>query len=173
MKNPKWGILSAALVLASTSTIVAQNAPQAVNIPNDVIQAIAKKGAGDEIIRMINAGPTNLGVAVLQYKKGARAEVSGIEHSDVAEVYYVLHGEGTMITGGTIENGKQVPAESAAAKVAGPTTTGPAKGTVSRKIGPGDVIIVPVNTPHYTVDVTSDIAFLIVRVDPHKVMELK
>lgn len=173
MQNSEWSVVSTLLVLTSASAVWAQSPPQVTDIPNAIIQEIAKKGSGDEIIRMVNAGPTNVGVAVLQYQKGARANVSGIEHSDVAEVYYVLHGEGTMITGGTIENGKKFAADSAPAQVAGPTTSGPAKGTVSRKIGPGDVIIVPVNTPHYTVDVTSDIAFLIVRIDPHKVMALK
>jgi quercetin dioxygenase-like cupin family protein len=42
---------------------------------------------------------------------------------------------------------------------------------VSRKIGPGDVVIIPPNTPHWFSEISSDqIVYLVVRVDPHKVL---
>jgi hypothetical protein len=43
-------------------------------------------------------------------------------------------------------------------------------GGVSRKIGPGEVII-PRNTPHWFTEITTDqIDYLLVRIDPHKVL---
>jgi len=42
---------------------------------------------------------------------------------------------------------------------------------VSRKIGPGDVVIIPPNTPHWFSDIpTSKIVYLVVRIDPDKVL---
>jgi quercetin dioxygenase-like cupin family protein len=41
----------------------------------------------------------------------------------------------------------------------------------SRKIGPGDVVIIPPNTPHTFTEITSDeIVYVVVRIDPHKVL---
>jgi quercetin dioxygenase-like cupin family protein len=47
-------------------------------------------------------------------------------------------------------------------------------GGVARKVGPGDIIIIPPHTPHTFSEVTSDeIVYSIVRVDPRKVLPLK
>ena len=54
----------------------------------------------------------------------------------------------------------------------GPSTGGgPVQNGVTRKIGPGDVVVIPPNTPHWFTEITSDqIVYLVVRVDPHKVL---
>jgi len=42
---------------------------------------------------------------------------------------------------------------------------------VSRKLAPGDVVIIPPNTPHWFSEITTDqIVYLVVRVDPKKVL---
>jgi mannose-6-phosphate isomerase-like protein (cupin superfamily) len=147
-------------------------APAATDISAAAIRTLMERGSGDEIMRLVNAGNMNVGVAILQYPKGDRATSGGIAHSDISEIYYVLRGEGTMYTGGTLENPTAMTGN--AAQVAGPGFNGRMQGNVvSRKIGPGDVVIVPVNTPHVVREVTSDIAFMIVRMDPKKIMPLK
>jgi mannose-6-phosphate isomerase-like protein (cupin superfamily) len=168
--------MASALALVFVASIFAQApAPSATDISAATIQMLMEKRSGDDIIRMVNAGAMNVGVAVLQYPKGDRANAGGISHNDVPEVYYVLRGEGTMYTGGTLENPTAFAPGSAPAQVAGPSSSGQAMrgNVVSRKIGPGDVVIVPANTPHVVREITSDIAFLIVRMDPNKVMKLK
>ena len=77
------------------------------------------------------------------------------------------------MTGGTIENMKETPADSPVVT----TLNGPSSGGgkvldgQTRKIGPGDVVIIPPNTPHWFTEITSDqIVYLVVRVDPHKVL---
>lgn len=40
------------------------------------------------------------------------------------------------------------------------------EGGVSRKVGPGDVIVIPGNVPHWWSSLDSDIRYLIVRPDP-------
>lgn len=165
--------LAGSLALIFAASMFAQApAPSATDISTATIRSLMEKGSGDEIMRMVDAGPMNVGVAVLQYPKGSRADAGGISHNDIAEVYYVLRGEATMYTGGTLEN--PTPMTGAPAQVAGPGNSGRMQGNVvSRKIGPGDTVIVPVNTPHVVREVTSDIAFMIVRMDPRKVMKLK
>jgi quercetin dioxygenase-like cupin family protein len=54
----------------------------------------------------------------------------------------------------------------------GPSTGGTAiEGGVSRKLSPGDVVIIPPNTPHWLSEITTDqIVYLVVRVDSHKIL---
>jgi mannose-6-phosphate isomerase-like protein (cupin superfamily) len=165
--------IAGTLALVFVASMFAQApTPSATDISAATIRTLMEKGSGDEMIRMVNAGAMNVGVAILQYPKGDRANAGGISHNDIAEVYYVLRGEATMYTGGTLENPTAM--TGAAAQVAGPGSNGRMRGNVvSRKIGPGDAVIVPVNTPHVVKDVTSDIAFMIVRMDPNEVMKLK
>ena len=169
-------LLASAVALVFVVSISAQApAPVATDISNATIQALMEKRSGDDMIRMVDVGKMNVGVAVLQYPKGDRANAGGISHNDVPEIYYVLRGEGTMYTGGTLESPTAFAPDSAPAQVAGPSSSGQGMrgNVVSRKIGPGDVIIVPAFTPHVVREVTSDIAFLIVRMDPNRVMKLK
>jgi quercetin dioxygenase-like cupin family protein len=46
-------------------------------------------------------------------------------------------------------------------------------GGQSRKIGPGDVVIVPPNTAHGWSEVTDELVYLVVRMDPHKVLKIQ
>jgi hypothetical protein len=69
-------------------------------------------------------------------------------------------------------NLKETPATSpAVTTLNGPSAGGgPIHGGVSRKIGPGYVVITPPNTPHFFSEITTDqIVYLAVRVDPYKV----
>jgi quercetin dioxygenase-like cupin family protein len=54
----------------------------------------------------------------------------------------------------------------------GPSVTGGAiLNGISRKVGPGDVVVIPPNTPHWFSEITSDqVVYLVIRVDPHKVL---
>jgi quercetin dioxygenase-like cupin family protein len=54
----------------------------------------------------------------------------------------------------------------------GPTSSGTGiENGDSRKVGPGDVIIIPPNTPHGFSEITSErIVYVVTRIDPHKVL---
>ena len=54
----------------------------------------------------------------------------------------------------------------------GPITEGSSiQNGMSRKIGPGDIVIIPPNTLHWFSEIPSDkIVYLVVRIDPHKVL---
>lgn len=79
----------------------------------------------------------------------------------------------TLVTGGALENAQPVPAADAVVKVLnGPSTIGSTiLGGVSRQIGPGDIVIIPPNIPHWFSAIATDqIVYLVVRMDPHKVL---
>jgi len=151
----------------------------ATDISNDEILATARKTAAvpvsDQQIRVVSInGEYNVGVGVVHRTKTEGRDIGfGIEHSEITEVYHVISGNGTFVTGGTIENLKETPAESPVVTTLNGPSAGGGKvvGGQSRKIGPGDVVIIPPNTPHWFTEITSDqIVYLVVRVDPHKVL---
>ena len=127
----------------------------------------------DQAIRVVSINDEyNVGVGVVH-----RAKTNGaggaIEHSQITEIYHVIEGNATLVTGGSIENPRESPPDSQVVKVLNGPSSGGASvdGGVSRKVGPGDVVIIPPNTPHWFSEITSDqIVYLVIRVDTHKVL---
>jgi mannose-6-phosphate isomerase-like protein (cupin superfamily) len=151
----------------------------ATDVTDSEIQAAAKVNPSaavlDQALRVVNInGEYNVSIGVVHRNKTSGPVSSGsVEHSEITEVYHVISGNGTLVTGGAIENPKPADPESDTVKVlVGPSTRGDKiLGGVSRKLGPGDVVIIPPNTPHWFSEVTSDqIVYLVFRVDPKKVL---
>jgi len=151
----------------------------ATDISSAEVQALVQKTAADRVsdqaIRVVNVnGEYNVGIGVVHRAKTSGKDApSGIEHAQITEVYHVIEGNGTLVTGGTLDNPREIQAESPVVTVLnGPSTGGSGiQGGVSRKIGPGDVVIIPPNTPHWFSEITTDqIVYLVVRVDPHKIL---
>lgn len=151
----------------------------ATDVTNVEIQAAVEKTSSaavlDQALRVVDInGEYNVGIGVVHRNKTTRpAPSSAVEHSEITEVYHVISGNGTLVTGGVLENPKAAEPGTDVVKVlVGPSTRGDKiQGGVSRKLGPGDVVIIPPHTPHWFSEVTSDqIVYLVVRVDPKKVL---
>jgi oxalate decarboxylase/phosphoglucose isomerase-like protein (cupin superfamily) len=173
--------LTLALGAAGAAVAQTQHLPRgtATDIPNTEIQRIINKTpnlpVSDQQIRVLNInGEYNVGVGVVHRAKTAGRDIGGgIEHSQITEIYHVISGNGTLMTDGTIENAKeQAPDSPVVTTLNGPSSGGgKVIGGKARKLGPGDVVIIPPNTPHWWTEITSDqIVYLVVRMDPHKVL---
>jgi mannose-6-phosphate isomerase-like protein (cupin superfamily) len=170
----------ALLFAAGLLNAQAQHSPRgtATDVSSDQIQATLNKTASapvsDQAIRVVSINDEyNVGVGVVHRAKTGPNAGGAIEHSQITEIYHVMQGNGTLVTGGTIENPRESSPESMVVKVLnGPSTGGGSvQGGTSRKIGPGDVVVIPPNTPHWFSEITSDqIVYLVVRVDPHRVL---
>ena len=77
-------------------------------------------------------------------------------HTDETDVIYVLEGEATLVTGGTVVE----PSRTAPAEIRGKEIVGGQE----RRIARGDVIIVPVGTPHWFKLVPGTIQYYVVKV---------
>jgi len=170
-----------ALAVVLSLPTAAQHTPRgnATDISKSEIEATVQKTAtlpvSDQAIRVVSINNEyNVGVGVVHRAKTAGRDIGGgIEHSQITEVYHVISGNATFVTGGTITDAKETAPDTPVVKVLnGPSTGGgPVQGGVSRKLGPGDVVIIPPNTPHWFTEITTDqIVYLVVRVDPHKVL---
>jgi mannose-6-phosphate isomerase-like protein (cupin superfamily) len=152
----------------------------AIHIPaSDVAQTIAQAPAGrvsDQQIRHVEAADGNLGIGVVQRPAMAPQDpVRGIQHHDQSEVYRVISGSGTLITGPIMSEATALdPDGSTVRTLTGPSDFGiigePAS---SRIVGPGDVVIIPAGIAHGFSSITETITYLVVRIDPDKLVELK
>jgi hypothetical protein len=169
------------LVQTQTAKPASPHLPRgtATDISSAEIQSMVQKTAADRIsdqaIRVVSInGEYNVGVGVVHRAKTSGAQAGGgIEHSQITEVYHVIEGNATLVTGGSMDNTSEFPPDHPVVTVLnGPSTRGgPIQNGASRKIGPGDVVIIPPNTPHWFSEITSDqIVYLVVRVDPHKIL---
>ncbi len=151
----------------------------AVDVPNAEIQFAVQKTAAaavsDQALRVVNInGEYNVGIGVVHRARTLPGKtLNGIEHSEITEVYHIISGFATLHTGGTLDNPKEYPPDHPVVKVLnGPSTGGGAiLSGLSRKVGPGDVVLIPPNTPHWFSEIDSDqIVYLQIRIDPHKVL---
>jgi mannose-6-phosphate isomerase-like protein (cupin superfamily) len=175
MKPVAWTALLA--VVISVPASAQAPAPQVVGVTKAEIDAVLKhtgaEGAGvDRQIRVTDLGTYQLAVGVLHRgptKPGA--PVAAIAHSQVTEVFYIVSGSGTLVTGGPVANERAFPPDTEFVRLAvGPSSGGVFKGGDRRKLGPGDVVIVPAGVPHGFDDITDHLTYLSVRPDPNKVL---
>jgi mannose-6-phosphate isomerase-like protein (cupin superfamily) len=138
-----------------------------------VLKHTGTEGAGvDRQIKVVDIGKYNVAVGVLHrgpVKEGT--PVSGISHAHVTEVYYVISGAGTLVTGGTVANARPLPVDGEIVKVAvGPSTNGLMEGGQRRPVAAGDVIIIPPGVAHGFSEVKDHITYLSVRPDPDHIL---
>jgi mannose-6-phosphate isomerase-like protein (cupin superfamily) len=170
----KFGIRCLVLYGAVCAVAFAQ-ANLATDIKASEIQAVvdAPNLGTDRQIKVVDIGTHNVAVGVLRRAKTTPgAPVAAISHTEVTEVYYVVSGSGTLLTGGTVENAKPAPADSEIVKVAvGPSNNAVFKEPAQkRKLEAGDMVIIPAGVYHGFTDVTDHIEYVSVRSDPKHVL---
>ena len=65
------------------------------------VQKMTSEPVSDRAIRVVSInGEYNVGISVLRRAKtGGTSATEGIEHSQITEVYHVIEGHGTLVTG--------------------------------------------------------------------------
>ncbi len=97
---------------------------------------------------------------------------NGIFHDDTAESYVVISGSATLITGGTIVNGRRsAPDNEVTTILNGPSCSGTMVGYTSRKVKTGDIIIIPERVPHGFSAIPDHVTYLSIRPDLKKVLQ--
>jgi mannose-6-phosphate isomerase-like protein (cupin superfamily) len=160
-----------------------------------------KRTTPDNTIRVIDMGAYQLGVAVIhrgamggggnaaaagggnaaaapnpqpacgEQRAGATGP-NGLYHDDTAETYVVISGSATLITGGTVVNGRRSPADSEVTTILnGPSCGGTMVGYTSRQIKEGDIIVIPERVPHGFSAIPDHVTYLSVRPDLKKVLQ--
>jgi mannose-6-phosphate isomerase-like protein (cupin superfamily) len=176
--------VAAACAIAS---LMAQGDPQptcrmcpATYIPVDEIEAYAKKAMAerltDQQVRDVEIGKSHIGIGVVHRGKlAAPAPDSVAEHDLVSEVYHVIEGTATLVTGPDLVGKKRRPADLETVRLFnGPgNNSASIRNGVTHELKPGDVIVIPAGTGHWFTKIDDHITYLMVRIDPDKVTPIK
>ena len=138
----------------------------------DYVLKNAPANPPDRQLRVVDMGKYNLGVGII--RRGPTNDKPGdpvpvLWHDYTPEIYYITSGSGILTTGGVILN--QRPGTGVPNTMNGPSGSGTAgPGAYSRRVGPGDIIIIPNKVAHGWSGVTDHIEYLSYRPDPDRVL---
>jgi mannose-6-phosphate isomerase-like protein (cupin superfamily) len=172
-------LLQTAALFLLPAAVAGQEFPPSCNmcsttyVPAEEIQEFLEVPSVDQQIRSLDIGKSNVAVAVSY--RGRLEEPGGVaEHSLVTEIYYVISGGGTNVTGPDLINSvPRPPSNRAVQYLNGPghNAEGIRNGrTVELKAG--DVFVIPAGTGHQFTRIDDHIAYVMIRVDPDKVVPL-
>ena len=132
----------------------------------------------DQQVRSVDLGKVQVGIGMVTRgklaadpnRKGAVAE-----HEQVSEVYHIIDGEATLLTGPDLVNPIKRPADEKTVRL----QNGPGYNSDSIRqplvthLKPGDVFIIPAGTGHLFTEIPDHITYMMVRIDPDKVVPTK
>ncbi|MCP5346227.1 MAG: hypothetical protein R3F41_00420 [Gammaproteobacteria bacterium] len=158
------------LVLAQTTPAPAQT-PEATDVTamaiRNFIDALPRDQVSDRPIRVVDVtGDYRVGVYGVFRPQGVAGDAN-LHQVDTTEIYLMLEGEATLVTGGTLIDPYRPETSTTSLRGRG------IEGGVSRRVVPGDVVIIPGHTPHWWSELHSDIEYLIFRPDPDKRLNLR
>ncbi len=180
--TPKAMLCLAALVLALQAQDPKPTCNQcpATYVDTSELQAYAKRAMDnnltDQQIRSVDLGKSQLGLGIVYRGKLDQAPRNAVaEHDYISELYHVIEGTATLVTGPDLIDARQRPNSMQTVR----EFNGPGKNAagirngVTHQLKPGDVIIIPAGTGHLFTHIDDHILYLMVRIDPDKVVPLK
>ncbi len=173
-------LLLGSIALLPLSAQPSCNKCPATYVSSDELQAYLKRVEGmavsDQQVRALDIGKTNVDIAVVyRGKLAAPAKQSVAEHDKVSEVYHVIDGSATLMTGPDIVDLKPRPADDRAVRLLnGPGGNGASiRNGVTYQLKAGDVVVIPAGTGHLFTRIDDHIRYLMIRLDPEKIAPLK
>jgi mannose-6-phosphate isomerase-like protein (cupin superfamily) len=152
------------LIVMLWGLLLAQEPTSATYITAAEVESILKDSiARDVVDQKIKDTKIPGGVATVAMLYRHRAETSALIHDQVTEIYQIMEGGGTLVTGGSLTDVKP---NDLTRVGAGPSRSGTHVGGESRHVGPKDVIIVPAGTAHRFSALDGPIKYLVYRFAP-------
>jgi len=149
-------------------------------ISSDTLDAAKEAAPADSVsdqpIKHVESAEGNLGIGVVHRPViGAGGPIRAIQHHQQSEVYRVMGGSGTLVTSASMSDGSPLDPEGyVVTNLTGPSDTGIITDIEhSQLIGEGDVVIIPAGVAHGFSEITEAITYMVVRVDPKKLVALK
>jgi mannose-6-phosphate isomerase-like protein (cupin superfamily) len=163
-------LVTAALTLFPAVTVA--QSTSAADITREDVQIVLEEMIGKSIdrqLKTVDIGAGNVAVGILHRtaEHDTDGELRGIIHAQVTEVYIILAGGGTLLTGGEILNATE---PSAGSDLIGPTFSGQSRNGVIREISEGDIVVIPAGVLHAWTRIPDAVTYLSVRADPHDVL---
>jgi mannose-6-phosphate isomerase-like protein (cupin superfamily) len=158
----------------------------AVYVPKSELDAYNQRAIEhklvDQQVRSVDVGKVQVGIGSIY--RGKLGQAVGLEntvaeavaeHEQVSEVYYVIEGSATLLTGPDLVDTKPRPSTLKTVR----EQNGPGFSAASIKnpevheLKAGDMIIIPAGTGHWFTKIDDHIRYVMVRLDPDKILPTK
>ena len=180
-------ILIAGAVVMTMAAVYAQNVPTATckgcpasYISNDELQAYLKRAIArnqiDQQVRSVDVGKSGVAIGMVHRTKLDKPATNSVaEHDHVSEVYHVISGSATLVTGPDLVDAQRRPATNENVRLLnGPGSNAASiRNGVTHQLKAGDAIIIPAGTGHWFTKIDDHISYIMIRIDPDKVVPLK
>jgi mannose-6-phosphate isomerase-like protein (cupin superfamily) len=169
----------ATLLLAQTPHPTCDHC-QATYIPKNELDAYFDQGKlhniVDQQVRNTDLGAMQAGIGTIyRGKLDKPAPNSVAEHEKVSEVYYILDGAATFKTGPDLVSPVARPSDLlTVVQQNGPGFNADfINNALTMELKPGDIVIIPAGTGHWFTHIPDHITYVMVRLDPNKILPLK
>jgi oxalate decarboxylase/phosphoglucose isomerase-like protein (cupin superfamily) len=155
---------------------------QATYIPVSELDAYTAKAIKynivDQQVRSVDIGKVQVGIGMVTRGKlapGPARKGAVAEHEQISEVYHVIDGSATLLTGPDLVNSVKRPDDEKTVRL----QNGPGWSSDSitnpqvHHLKAGDMIIIPAGTGHLFTEIPDHITYMMVRIDPDKVVPTK
>jgi mannose-6-phosphate isomerase-like protein (cupin superfamily) len=170
----KLPVLVVTIILIHPLVTAAQQSPDAAtDIYAEQVQSVLKNMIGVTIDRQLKVadfgGDENVAVGILHRTDQHDTDGAhrGLVHAYVTEVYVMLSGWGTLLTGGELFNQGELSGGSIAI---GPSFNAESRGGLVREIEEGDIVVIPAGLMHAWTSIPDHVTYLSVRIDPDQVL---
>ena len=166
------GFVAAALLVPSPAPAQIDTA---TDVTRDEYMAVrnAPEGGVDRQVKVVDIGKSHVAVGILHRDalEPDGGPARGIVHTLVTEVYYIVSGGGTLMTGGTITERADIPEDTHIVQVlVGESYRASAEGGRVRDVSEGDVVVIPGGVFHGWTAIPDHVTYLSIRPDPDKVL---
>jgi len=145
-----------------------------------VLEETAAAAPADEVsdqpVSHVESAEGRLGIGIVHRPAiEAGGPVQAIQHHQQSEVYRVMSGAGTLVTSASMSAAEPLdPDGYIVRQLTGPSDTGIITDIESSQaIVAGDIVIIPAGVAHGFSEITEPITYMVVRIDPERLVALK
>jgi mannose-6-phosphate isomerase-like protein (cupin superfamily) len=174
-------VIAAVPLMAENPQPTCHHCP-ATYIPKSELDAYTERAIANHIVdqqvRSIDLGKVQIGIGMVTRGRLVPGPNRGrpvAEHEQVSEVYHVIDGSATLLTGPDLIDAEKRPSTMTTVRLQnGPGFNAKSiQDPVVHELHAGDVIVIPAGTGHWFTKIDDHITYLMVRIDPDKVVPLK
>ncbi|HLX46243.1 MAG TPA: cupin domain-containing protein [Bryobacteraceae bacterium] len=178
--NAIIGVLVVVLALLAQEPKPTCNHCSASYIPKSELDAYVQRAIANHIIdqqvRSVDLGKSQVGVGLVRREKLGPGDPSEVaEHEQISEVYYIIEGSATLLTGPDLVEPKRRPDNLKTVREQnGPGYNSKSiRNPVTHQLKAGDMIVIPAGTGHWFTRIDDHVTYVMVRIDPDKVVPTK
>jgi mannose-6-phosphate isomerase-like protein (cupin superfamily) len=164
-------LILGAILLAPATGVLGQPsaaaAPAQMITHRDLMAALAEAKSGPGLFSKTMQSADISGVHLsFDVIRRFKPEGRGLVHDRVTEIYEIVDGSGTLISGGLLRHATPIPRRPDTLTIGPSRESADLQGGVRRPVAAGDIVIIPAGTPHEFASINDHITYRVTRIDP-------